>query len=948
MPDSRRSSDLALATWLDTVVRDRRVLWLGDAAIEVADRLAASARSVLVLAKHPPPKRESQRHAARISALKPGPLSFRPGSFDIIVVPDLAEVELDDDDRIGELRDVVGDEGAIVAATPADDGIGYDRTYELFADRFRRVRMVGQVPFAGRALVDFAAVEEDYDVTFDGSLAGDEQRAERWVVVASSEPLSLDAYCVVQLPSNGAPPPEAPPAELDDRDEGRRTGDEDSLGGRRELEDAIDRHRRDLEAASEHAEALERELSERAKALDGLRDRLKAREEEVASLRRELERQEELRSETRDTEPPPPPDVRAPPDATAGDDVAEDYARLERALAEQGARALDLQREVDRRGTLVRDLVEELRTLRGGGLEPGAEPGVSAEELEAALERAMAAEAARAEAQFQIDELMGRLAAAGAQGGTVALPGLEELSLREAQLEGTVRGLRSRLAEVGEQLELAEGRLAIAHLDVEDQRRISRELEQQIGELREQLELEIVRAHAPHPGAGRADDRLAELRASEIHLSQRVGELSGQLVACRDQALAITEERDHARAENLRLTALISSLEHRYIGARAGWERRVAELEHDGRVAAQTELRALATEVSSLRGERDGLRLRLDDREIALRTAGASSADASNGTLHDEIERLRRDAVDLSARVADAEELARRETDRASELAANAAARDALVTRLQMDLAREETHHKDVVDRAARAEQENERLRGALLDASQQVDEAIASEDRMDYVRRDARAARVALRETRDVLAELAAHLGERVPELQREITAVGVESPEPLVTSRELDLERELADQETLIHSLGAQVEERDDRIRALERRLEGSVGVEGDEEALRRELMELQERAARLSDELLHERRARRAAEGEAKKRTGTSEQEVRELHERLGQSDADLLLLKGQNATSERKLESIREALGQARNGLEELLGAATANGDPGTAERLGNIIRLLNRF
>src|SRR5690606_33327654 len=75
--------------------------------------------------------------------------------------------------------------------------------------------------------------------------------------------------------------------------------------------------------------------------------------------------------------------------------------------------------------------------------------------------------------------------------------------------------------------------------------------------------------------------------------------------------------------------------------------------------------------------------------------------------------------------------------------------------------------------------------------------------------------------------------------------------------------LDAEAADREVLLRSLTAQLQERDDRIRALER-LRAQGGGDGDAIALQQRLLEMEERVARLSEELEHERDARRRAEG------------------------------------------------------------------------------------
>ncbi|MEM6959815.1 MAG: hypothetical protein AAF645_29295, partial [Myxococcota bacterium] len=260
--------------------------------------------------------------------------------------------------------------------------------------------------------------------------------------------------------------------------------------------------------------------------------------------------------------------------------------------------------------------------------------------------------------------------------------------------------------------------------------------------------------------------------------------------------------------------------------------------------------------------------------------------------------------VDLAAQ---RDELEARSRDAASALAA----RDALVTRLQMDLAQEENARAHGDDQLHRLRAEAASLREAVVSASQTVDEnrraADAAEQALvalraehasanaaasdaaasDSAEIEARAAaqEAALGEAKEMAAasaekvqaleaqlaeqksaassELsaeqarreeaeaasealrkdAAASGERLsslrtsllearraldvlqpssPSRSTQITAVGVEAPD---TADDPKMAPQGAD-DTLLRSLTAQLEERDDRIRALERKLDGATG--------------------------------------------------------------------------------------------------------------------------
>ncbi|HBQ12474.1 MAG TPA: hypothetical protein DEF51_15430, partial [Myxococcales bacterium] len=208
----------------------------------------------------------------------------------------------------------------------------------------------------------------------------------------------------------------------------------------------------------------------------------------------------------------------------SGDD---EYVRLETALHERGQELTQARAEIERRGVLVRDLVEEMRTLRKhGSVYPGAggsepPPGglggfgvrttmeIHPDAMHAALhgqvadavERAVAAEAERTALQFRLDEVRGELAVAENR----AAQETDERGRIEAALRGTVRGLNARLAEVTEMYQLTQARLALCEEDRSSAERRAHERERQMAELREQLELEMARYRVRESADDRAD-----------------------------------------------------------------------------------------------------------------------------------------------------------------------------------------------------------------------------------------------------------------------------------------------------------------------------------------------------------------------------------------------------------------------------------------------------------
>lgn len=957
---SRNGADLVLSVFLAPLAAGRRVLWLGDDT-EAPTRLAQCAARVRVVDPRPP-REEASRSGSAVLRDADGE------GFELAVLPDVTFLD-DLDGTLGRIREALADGGVVVAGVPADHPRAGDLE-ALLGETFPEVRLLGEAPFAGFALADLSA-DEVAEVVVDGSLLGQPADVERVYGVASSSLPAIDPYTVVQVAG---------------------------AASRAVAPTAVDR------AAPEDDDALQEALAARSREAAALRDALKRAETRLSQAQARLVATEGELAQARAT--------------AQGLSAEEDVDRLEAHLRERGARLRELEAECARRAVLVRDLTEELvehQLGRRGA--PQAHPlDVAAAETQTELER---------------DELRVRVLEQD--------QALDRLGRENARLAGRARGLAARLAEAQELRGTAEARLRMAELELEQRQDELRALEAKLAETREQLELTMIQARGtnpPGPAGGELVDRLAALEASERRLSARVGELSGQLLAAQDLAAQAMEERDRARAETLRLTAQVGNLETRMEGLRIGYEMRIAMLGSETPPhpvtgtdeAIERELRRVSGELEELRGENEGLRLRLADREAALaaaqrHAAGTEVLDEAD-RLREEIAALRAENGELTLRLADLEELRAKEAARARDLAQALASRDALVTRLQIDLAEEERSHRLFEAQVRRAEDEIARLREAVVEASAAVDAREAAErevarlqervaeleerlagaatvqaqvealraqleeaqerlreasvaaqrDRQTLTeeaereraaleaeltearrQRDALAAAqeetlAALREARKLLDAWRAQAESDEGGARSEITAVGMEAPTP---EAGVDaLERAIADKDTLLRSLTAQLEERDDRIRALERRLAAGGPADGDAdtEAMRQMLLELEERAGRLQEELSHERSARAALERQLAEAERHPEQEAElERLRRLVREREDALEQAVARAGGyERDVSSLRGVVAEARSGLEALLGDATTAGDPATAERIGALLSLLSGF
>lgn len=951
---SASTPDLALTVWLEELATGRRVLWIGDPSTGAADRLAAFAHSVRVL-DTTGRGRSRDKGTARVSGYRSIEDLKEVGRFDLAVVPDVSVFE-DFAVAAARLSDCLGD-GLLLAG--CDVGDDPDRAYgELggeLREAFREVRMLAEGGFHASGLVDLEA--DGVEVLVDDSLLGEEtEPVRRFLALAADEVPPIVGHMLVQVPRGTAVLPAA-------KDESGPTAEREIAALRSELERSVSR----LEQAQTRLIATESDLAEARSALG-----------KGAAVEQER-----------------------------------DIDRFERLLRERGAHVRELERELARRATLVRDITEELRERRH------ARPSDAAIPPGSALERALDAEAARDEARFRADELEAQLKSRQRQ--------LEAMQDSHAGFEGRVRGYRSRIAELEELHEMSAARVRLLELDLSNAEDTVRALEGKLAETGEELELAMIKVRGAPGGESSTD-------------------LAQDLAKAREELEEATEERDRARAETLKLSAQVALAESRIEGLRLGYETRIAML---GGQPAESAEGDSERELSELRGARAGLRLRVADLEASLAVGGpvATGGAGDVDTLRADVDVLRADNGELTLRLADVEEARAEAAQRVADLTSALAARDALVTRLQMDLAEEEQAARDHDHQLRRMKEENDRLREGVLGATEavtareaaeaqiaQLREALASaearaasgdSDALEALREEAAAAAKALAEAQAEAAdaratisalekrqseagterarehaeelqklhdELAARRAEaeRVSELEAamtksqahdaqqsglladammalketrkildglraeregqkparsEITAVGAEAPD----APEAQLAQELADKETLLRSLTAQLEERDDRLRALERRLaEAPGGSEGGD--AHGELLELEERVGRLQEELHHERDARSAAEQELESlsRRPDSDAELEKVRAELQTREAALDVARSRSRAAAKDVESLREVVADTRHGLEELLGAATSAGDPATAERIGALLSVLSRY
>ena len=429
---------MVLGAYLERLVRSRRVAVLGDATLELAERLVERGAR-LVHAYDPDAARAAEAFARTAQdrdrhvthAVFEGDLGVRDGAFDVVVVPDLS-LFADPSEVLRRARKLAGSAGVAVISSPNPDASrrllalpaargkdtappGYYALYDIVSLQFPVVRMLGQAPFVGYTVADFAA-GPDLEVSVDTSLLQATEEPEHFIAIASERKVSVDAFVVVELSLS------------DVREAIGTTGASTAASGRvKELEAALAVH-------DERRRTDERSAEERASAAVATAAR-------VVELEAKLERLRDVDARASDTH------VRA-------ERLTHQIRDMEEELRRQRDRATKLTKQLDDEKKLRTKAEVELGLARGRPEIPGAKERIEqlTAELSSTRSRALELEGELSAAGVGIEELSNDRAALRAR--------IAELELRLAAQEAAARepnpGLLSRVAQLEAALERSE------------------------------------------------------------------------------------------------------------------------------------------------------------------------------------------------------------------------------------------------------------------------------------------------------------------------------------------------------------------------------------------------------------------------------------------------------------------------------------------------------------
>jgi SAM-dependent methyltransferase len=213
------SPSVVLAAYAETLLDGRRVAVFGDAMSSLADELLE--RGARVVHLYDPDAARAAEAAIRnrskqisVLPLDTADIAVRDGAFDVAIIADLSAISAPAQ-LLKRVRRALSPRGAAIVATPNPDAklalmprtaggrataISYYDLFDAVSAEFSEVRMLGQTPFVGYAVVDFSP-EGSPEVSLDSGLVpGGAEEPEWFIAVASASPVELDAFSIVQLP----------------------------------------------------------------------------------------------------------------------------------------------------------------------------------------------------------------------------------------------------------------------------------------------------------------------------------------------------------------------------------------------------------------------------------------------------------------------------------------------------------------------------------------------------------------------------------------------------------------------------------------------------------------------------------------------------------------------------------------------------------------------------
>ncbi len=438
---------IVLAAYAEPIASGRRVLFIGPAISALPERLLErGARLVHVC--DPDPVRVAEATAKNrsnnvsFSTLADGHFALRDGAFDVCIVEDAGIT--DPVPLVKKIRRALTPRGVAVLASLNPEtrvpllphrpsgmiSLDYYALYDAVKTEFEHVRMLGQAPFVGYVIADFApegAPEPSLDTAF---LPAGAEEPELFIAVASQQPIELEAFSVVQLPYRSVVTGgNSADAEALRRARGeaqqmrtKLTEVEAALTADKQANATRDAKLREVEAALASAKqasaklreleatlATDKQASVKLRELEAtlatdkqanatrdakLREaetRVFARDAELLALRQELDHKNQQLKAQEASLTELNGKLKDGPSAEEASAAAADLAALEQTLAERGEHIRKLERDLREAERVGKELVRQL---------PGMSPDSAAETRRKAAESELAQKLAKSQADL--------------------------------------------------------------------------------------------------------------------------------------------------------------------------------------------------------------------------------------------------------------------------------------------------------------------------------------------------------------------------------------------------------------------------------------------------------------------------------------------------------------------------------------------------------------------
>lgn len=433
MSSSAISPSSAAAAYAEPFIDGRRVVIFGDSESPLADLLLErGARAVHVYdADEQRLARARNRNASRSISYgnQPEAGSKQDRTFDFAIVENLTE-HAATAETLQELVRSLAVRGAAMIGVPNADarlGLGlapkaagqppldYYELYDLVAEHFSDVRMLGQLPFVGYAIADFSA-EREADISVDTAFVpGGAEEPEWFWALCSQEPVIGEAFSIIQLPLSQTLTARAvtPKGKSSASDLQATKDDGATLAKLAGLQAQLAERDQSLSELKTQATTAKQRATQLEFDLQKLQVAATAGEAAIAQQARWTAEREELLARLQQAEQA----VQVPDSALTAENkaaVADEVGKLEALLRERAAHIAQLEGRLVEAERVVGDLVRELDALRKHtAAEPFARESTELSELKSQLDNLALANAERAallaSAEATISELEHKL-----------------------------------------------------------------------------------------------------------------------------------------------------------------------------------------------------------------------------------------------------------------------------------------------------------------------------------------------------------------------------------------------------------------------------------------------------------------------------------------------------------------------------------------------------------